>query len=369
MQRSKAWCVLICLLILVCLYHSVCYASEPNMIIKGITYEYAKAFRNNWIGKATDYLFVQDSQVDITEKMEHIKDVLAQVSLYSEDDINVPIEVKKVSCVQTQFGINDDDLIEMYMYPEKYSRFWLHCQIETPENLLLLYSETDDKGIWIDKGCGQELPRYDDVEIKKDINNEVYLIVIVQNNLFDDVSQAITGAHIRFAFSDITGNEYTHTADVSEAVRINPEETVTYRIESIEDSETKLDEKVIQYFVKSGIKDRNKKQKLSDHPDQYECRSCTITLSDEKPEFYFAKPEFDATESELVFVDEDIFDGYSDMESNTIILYYFVPKQRDIHDTFDVWLTVEFDKHEANFNSFGFSFGPCYKVHLGEITL
>ena len=255
------------------------------------------------------------------------------------------------------------------MYPEKYSRFWLHCQIETPENLLLLYSETDDKGIWIDKGCGQELPRYDDVEIKKDINNEVYLIVIVQNNLFDDVSQAITGAHIRFAFSDITGNEYTHTADVSEAVRINPEETVTYRIESIEDSETKLDEKVIQYFVKSGIKDRNKKQKLSDHPDQYECRSCTITLSDEKPEFYFAKPEFDATESELVFVDEDIFDGYSDMESNTIILYYFVPKQRDIHDTFDVWLTVEFDKHEANFNSFGFSFGPCYKVHLGEITL
>ena len=108
MKRSKAWCVLICLLILVCLYHSVCYASEPNMIIKGITYEYAKAFRNNWIGKATDYLFVQDSQVDITEKMEHIKDVLAQVSLYSEDDINVPIEVKKVSCVQTQFGINDD---------------------------------------------------------------------------------------------------------------------------------------------------------------------------------------------------------------------------------------------------------------------
>ena len=207
-------------------------------------------------------------------------------------------------------------------------------QIETPENLLLLYSETDDKGIWIDKGCGQELPRYDDVEIKKDINNEVYLIVIVQNNLFDDVSQAITGAHIRFAFSDITGNEYTHTADVSEAVRINPEETVTYRIESIEDSETKLDEKVIQYFVKSGIKDRNKKQKLSDHPDQYECRSCTITLSDEKPEFYFAKPEFDPTESELIFVDEDIFDGYSDMESNTIILYYFVPKQRDIHDTF-----------------------------------
>ena len=37
--------------------------------------------------------------------------------------------------------------------------------------------------------------------------------------------------------------------------------------------------------------------------------------------------------------------------------------------TFDVWLTVEFDKHEANFNSFGFSFGPCYRIHLGEITL
>ena len=55
--------------------------------------------------------------------------------------------------------------------------------------------------------------------------------------------------------------------------------------------------------------------------------------------------------------------------STSIILYYFAPKQRNTYDTFDVWLTVEFDKHEANFNSFGFSFGPCYKVHLGEITL
>ena len=67
--------------------------------------------------------------------------------------------------------------------------------------------------------------------------------------------------------------------------------------------------------------------------------------------------------------DEDIFDGYSDMESDTIILYYFAPKHRNIHDRFDVWLKVEFDKYEANFNSFGFSFGPCYRVHLGEITL
>ena len=62
---------------------------------------------------------------------------------------------------------------------------------------------------------------------------------------------------------------------------------------------------------------------MTGHLEQYECRSCTITLSNDKPEFYFAKPEFDSTESEIIFVDEDIFDGYSDMESNTIILYYF----------------------------------------------
>ncbi|QUA52562.1 hypothetical protein [Aristaeella lactis] len=364
---KKELLVLLC--IVCCALCSVCYASGCQARITGTTYECAGEFRNNWVGKATDYIFVQDSQVDITEKMKHIKDILAQCSLYSEDDINVPIEVKKVSCVQTQFGMNDDDLIKMYMNPEQYSRFWAHCRIETREDLLLLYSETDDKGLWIDRGCGQELPRYDDVEIKKDISNDVYLIIIVQNDLFDDVNQAITGAHIRFVFSDMIGNEYTYTADLSEAVRINPEEAVTFQIESIEDSETKLDENVIQYFMKSGVKDRNKKQKLTDHPDQYECRSCTITLSDENPEFYFAKPEFDSTESEIIFVDEDIFDGCSDMESNTIILYYFVPKQKKTHDTFDVWLVVEFDKYEANFNSFGFSFGPCYRVHLGEITL
>ena len=221
----------------------------------------------------------------------------------------------------------------------------------------------------IDRGCGQELPRYDDVEIKKDISNDVYLITIVQNNLFDNINQAITEAHIRFAFSDITGNEYIYTAEVRDVVQVYPEESVSFEIESVEDCEAKLDERIIQVFAKIGIKDKDKKKKLTEHPDQYECRSCTITLSDEKTEFYFAKPEFDSAESAIIFVDEDIFDGYSDMESDTIILYYFAPKHRNIHDRFDVWLKVEFDKYEANFNSFGFSFGPCYRVHLGEITL
>ena len=357
------------LCIVFCVLYSVCYASVSQIKISGITYERAGEFRNNWIGAATDYIFVPDSQVEIAEKMKHIKDILSQRSLYGEDDINVPIEIQKVKCVQTQFGINDDDLIKMYMNPEQYSRFWVHYQVETKENLLLLYSETDDKGIWIDRGCGQELPRYDDVEIKKDISNDVYLITIVQNNLFDNINQAITEAHIRFAFSDITGNEYIYTAEVRDVVQVYPEESVSFEIESVEDCEAKLDERIIQVFAKIGIKDKDKKKKLTEHPDQYECRSCTITLSDEKTEFYFAKPEFDSAESAIIFVDEDIFDGYSDMESDTIILYYFAPKHRNIHDRFDVWLKVEFDKYEANFNSFGFSFGPCYRVHLGEITL
>lgn len=360
---------LIILCIVFCVLYSVCYASIFQTKISGITYECADKFRNNWIGIATDYIFVKDSQVETTEKMEQIKGILAQSSLFSEDDINVPTEIQKVKCVQTQFGISDDDLIEMYLNPEQYSRFWVHYRIETQEDLLLLYSETNDQGIWIDRGCGQELPRYDDVEIKKDLNNDIYLIIIVQNNLFDNINQAITGAHIRFAFSDMTGNEHVYVAEVSELVQLYPEETETFEIESVEDCEAKLDEKIIQIFAKTGIRDKAKKQKLTEHPDQYECRSCTITLSDEKSEFYFAKPEFDSTESEIIFVDEDIFDGYSDMESDTIILYYFAPKQRNIHDTFDVWLKVEFDRYEANFNSFGFSFGPCYRIHLGEITL
>ena len=90
---KKELLVLLC--IVCCALCSVCYASGCQARITGITYECAGEFRNNWVGKATDYFFVQDSQDDKTEKMKHIKDILAQGSLYSEDDINAPIEVKK----------------------------------------------------------------------------------------------------------------------------------------------------------------------------------------------------------------------------------------------------------------------------------
>ena len=84
------------------------------------------------------------------------------------------------------------------------------------------------------------------MEIKKDISNDVYLITIVQNNLFDNINQAITEAHIRFAFSDITGNEYIYTAEVRDVVQVYPEESVSFEIESVEDCEAKLDERIIQ---------------------------------------------------------------------------------------------------------------------------
>ena len=79
------------------------------------------------------------------------------------------------------------------------------------------------------------------------------MITIVQNSLFDNINQAITEAHIRFAFSDITGNEYVYTAEVRDVVQVYPEEAISFEIESVEDCEAKLAERIIQVFAKNGI--------------------------------------------------------------------------------------------------------------------
>lgn len=57
------------------------------------------------------------------------------------------------------------------------------------------------------------------------------------------------------------------------------------------------------------------------------------------------------------------------MLSNEASTYYFRPKNNNSEVECMLSLLVESDKYEANFNSFGFSFGPCYQFVIGSVNI
>ena len=348
-------------------------AYADNVKVECRSWEKANAFHFNWLGTATDWLFRGARSDGEAQRKADMAAILEQAGAENEDIVDFRT-VYDTRFILTQFMLKESELVDMYVHPEQYERLWLCCSIESDEPLCLLGAQSETEGLWVDRGCGQEITYYDfgseelyDGRIEPGEEKKVYFIAIVKKEFFESGEFRPKISVSLQSRADGAVREYP--VDFSAArQRTFDEERFEISAVIVEDSDFSvlLQQKIIRY----GIPSPEKQEYLLAHLPEYSCKLLRVVFdTDSEYPWWNADLEIFCPDEDVFFATEFYGESAWFSDDEEAYVYFFCKKDRQEKIPCEIWLLTETDKYNGLTSSFGYTFGPQQRFPLGEILL
>ena len=166
-------------------------AYADNVKVECTSWEKATVFHYNWLGTATDWLFLGVRSDGEAQRKTDVAAILEQVGAEKCDIVDFRA-VYDTRFILTQFMMEESELVDMYVHPEQYERVWLCCSIKSDEPLSLMGAQSETEGLWVDRGCGRKITYYDfgseelyDGRVEPGEEKKVYFLAIVKKEFFE----------------------------------------------------------------------------------------------------------------------------------------------------------------------------------------